>query len=224
MPILLTALLSSATTVGALYLLWRGVLAPDLERRAAVVVDDLETRAGVVVDDLETRAGVVVDDLETRAHALAEEKLAEAEERAQALADANLREAERRAQALADQRLDELERRAKDLADQTLRELEERAQALADEKTRAATEELTAAGEALIPRVRRGVRDGIQDALLTPPDRLTQTARDMTNVGVNVMESSLRRIFGTPPPGSSRREGEWPTNPGGEPSSNPDPE
>jgi hypothetical protein len=136
--IVLTALLSSATTAGALYLLWRGVLVPDLERRARSMAEEATARAAV--------------------------------------------------------------------------DLEARARALADVATAKAAADLTAAGEALLPQVRQAIRDGIQDALLFPPspERLTQTARGMTSAGVNVVESGLRRIFGTPLPREAAGEEDAP--------------
>ena len=80
-----------------------------------------------------------------------------------------------------------------------LPELERRARTLADEATAQAARELTLAAEAMMPRVRQAIRDGIQDAILVPPtDRLGQTARGVTSAGVNVVETSLRRIFGAP--------------------------
>ncbi|MGI9016856.1 MAG: hypothetical protein ACR2HR_07105 [Euzebya sp.] len=80
-------------------------------------------------------------------------------------------------------------------------DLEQRAREMAQQATANASAELTAAGEALVPQFRKAVRDGIQDAVLLPPtDRIGQTARGMTTAGVNVVESSLRRIFGTPTP------------------------
>lgn len=80
-------------------------------------------------------------------------------------------------------------------------DLERRARELADEATAKASADLTAAGEQLIPQFRQAIRDGIQDAVLSPPtERLGQTARGVTTAGVNVVEASLRRIFGTPQP------------------------
>jgi hypothetical protein len=98
-------------------------------------------------------------------------------------------------------------------------DLERRARALADEATRNAAAEVTAAGEALVPQFRQAVRDGIQDAVLSPPtDRIGQTARGVTSAGVNVVESSLRRIFRGPtgtgpgaPPRSGQSEADDPT-------------
>lgn len=87
-------------------------------------------------------------------------------------------------------------------ADRLAADVQRRAEVLADETVTRAEAELTAAGEALVPKFRRAVRDGIQDAVLAPPtERLGQTARGVTNAGVNVIEASLRRIFGeqTPP-------------------------
>ncbi len=84
----------------------------------------------------------------------------------------------------------ELEARARELGRQ-----------MAEEATARAVADLTEAGEALVPQFRQAVRDGIQDAVLSPPtERLGQTARGVTSAGVNVVESSLRRIFGTQPP------------------------
>jgi uncharacterized membrane protein len=80
-------------------------------------------------------------------------------------------------------------------------DLEQRARELADKATAKAAADLTAAGEALAPRFRQAVRDGIQDAVLSPPtERIGQTARGAATVGVNVVEATLRRVFGTPPP------------------------
>lgn len=80
-------------------------------------------------------------------------------------------------------------------------DLESRAQRMAEQATAEASAELTRAGEALVPQFRQAIRDGIQDAFLTlPTDRLGQTARGVTTAGVSVVEGSLRRIFGTPPP------------------------
>ncbi|CAN5115932.1 hypothetical protein BH23ACT9_BH23ACT9_30540 [soil metagenome] len=87
-------------------------------------------------------------------------------------------------------------------------DLERRAREIAEQATADASAELGAAAEALVPQFRRAVRDGIQDAILTPPtDRISQTARGVTSAGVNVVESSLRRILGgergiAPPPPS----------------------
>lgn len=78
---------------------------------------------------------------------------------------------------------------------------EEQARVLAEELTADARAELTEAGEALVPQFRQAIRDGIQDAVFQPPtDRIGQTARGMTTAGVNVVEASLRRIFGVGPP------------------------
>lgn len=80
-------------------------------------------------------------------------------------------------------------------------DLEARAQRMAEQATAEASAELTRAGEALVPQFRQAIRDGIQDAFLTlPTDRLGQTARGVTTAGVSVVEGSLRRIFGGPPP------------------------
>ncbi len=76
-------------------------------------------------------------------------------------------------------------------------DLEARARQLADEATAKAAADLTVAAEALVPTFRQAIRDGIQDAVLVPPtERLGQTARGVTTAGVNVVETSLRRIFG----------------------------
>lgn len=85
-----------------------------------------------------------------------------------------------------------------------LRELEAQARAVSEEITTEAIERLNQqaleTGEVLVPQFRQAIRDGIQDAILTPPtDRLGQTAREAANAGVNVVEASLRRIFGVPP-------------------------
>lgn len=126
MQIVMTALLSSSMTAGAIYLLWRLVLVPQLDARVA----ELEVK---------------VDEIEVRARELGRE--------------------------------------------------------MAEEATARAVVDLTTAAEALVPQFRQAVRDGIQDAVLSPPtERLSQTARGVTNAGVNVVESSIRRIFGTPQP------------------------
>lgn len=82
--------------------------------------------------------------------------------------------------------------------------LEAQARAVADEVTSDAIERLRreaiVTGDELAPKFRQAVRDGIQDAVLSPPtDRLGQTARGVTTAGVNVVDATLRRIFGTPP-------------------------
>jgi hypothetical protein len=85
-------------------------------------------------------------------------------------------------------------------------DLERRARELAEQATTDASAELTLAGEALVPQFRKAIRDGIQDAVLSPPtDRLSQTARGMTTAGANVVEYSLRRIFGLPVPREDER-------------------
>lgn len=79
-----------------------------------------------------------------------------------------------------------------------LPDTELRVRELADELTANASQQLTESGEALVPKFRRAVRDGIQDAVLAPPtDRIGQTARGVTTAGVNVADAVLRRIFGT---------------------------
>ena len=99
-----------------------------------------------------------------------------------------------------------------------LPDLEVRAQQLAEQATADASAELTRAGESLVPQFRQAIRDGIQDAFLTlPTDRLGQTARGVTTAGVSVVEGSLRRIFGTPPPREGpTREGPPRDHPGPE--------
>ncbi|HUG85601.1 MAG TPA: hypothetical protein VMM13_13620 [Euzebya sp.] len=84
-------------------------------------------------------------------------------------------------------------------------DLERRARVLVDEATVTASAELTAAAEAVVPQIRdairAAIREGIQDAVLIPPtERIGQTARGVTSAGVNVVEASLRRIFGVPGP------------------------
>lgn len=82
-------------------------------------------------------------------------------------------------------------------------ELEAQARVVAEEITADAVhrlnEQAMETGGVLVPQFRQAIRDGIQDAVLTPPtDRLGQTARGAATAGVNVVESSLRRIFGLP--------------------------
>lgn len=83
-----------------------------------------------------------------------------------------------------------------------LPQLERQARLVAEEVTIDATERLrlqaVETGGELVPQFRTAIRDGIQDAVRNPPDLLSQTARGMTSAGVNVVEGSLRRIFGTP--------------------------
>ena len=187
MPIILTALLSSATTAGAIYLLWKSVLMPDLEQRAGQFTQQATADASA--------------ELAAAGSSLADESI----EKARLQLVQTIEGLSQDATATARTELEQTGRRLADEAIERAREqLAETGQALAADATADAVSELNAAAEALIPRFRQAVRDGIQDAVLTPPtDRIGQTARDMTNVGVGVVESSFRRIFG--PPSASGR-------------------
>ena len=84
-----------------------------------------------------------------------------------------------------------------------LPELEGQARAVAEEVTQDAIvrmrEEALRTGDDLAPKFRQAMRDGIQDAVFAPPtERIGQTARGVTNAGVNVMDAAFRRLFGSP--------------------------
>ncbi|WP_108664036.1 hypothetical protein [Euzebya rosea] len=89
--------------------------------------------------------------------------------------------------------------------------LEDRARTVAEEVTADAVvrlrEEALRTGDDLAPKFRQAMRDGIQDAVFAPPtERIGQTARGVTNAGVNVMDAAFRRLFGSPADPSPRPE------------------
>lgn len=76
--------------------------------------------------------------------------------------------------------------------------VEQRARVVLAEVTDDAEIRLQALGDELAVNFRAAVRDGIRDAVLTPPTAsdLTAGARVVTRSGVSVFEEGLRRVFG----------------------------